>query len=109
MPARCWRPRRPAALLLQLLLAVALCLPGLAAASVTPVTPPVTPPATGTITETARDTPASTAAGAAPRIGVLTMQPGSVFFERFGHDAIVVVDPASGQATSYNFGYFDPS
>ena len=36
MPARCWRPRRPAALLLQLLLAVALCLPGLAAASVTP-------------------------------------------------------------------------
>lgn len=44
-----------------------------------------------------------------PRIGVLTMQPGEVFFERFGHDAIVVVDPESGQATSYNFGYFDPS
>ena len=32
MPARYWRPRWPAALLLQLLLAVALCLPGLAAA-----------------------------------------------------------------------------
>ena len=45
----------------------------------------------------------------APRIGVVTMQPGTVFFERFGHDAIVVVDPASGEATSYNFGYFDPS
>ncbi|PSD26103.1 hypothetical protein C7E12_18685, partial [Stenotrophomonas maltophilia] len=44
-----------------------------------------------------------------PRIGVVTMQPGTVFFERFGHDAIVVVDPASGEATSYNFGYFDPS
>ena len=46
---------------------------------------------------------------AAPRIGVLTMQPGEVFFERFGHDAIVVVDPGTGQAISYNFGYFDPS
>ncbi|MCD7098914.1 DUF4105 domain-containing protein [Stenotrophomonas sp. MMGLT7] len=43
-----------------------------------------------------------------PRIGVATMQPGEVFFERFGHDAIVVADPASGRATSYNFGYFDP-
>ncbi|HAI94007.1 MAG TPA: hypothetical protein DCM36_04570, partial [Xanthomonadaceae bacterium] len=37
------------------------------------------------------------------------MQPGEVFFERFGHDAIVVADPASGRATSYNFGFFDPS
>lgn len=46
---------------------------------------------------------------AAPRIGVLTMQPGQVFFERFGHDAIVVVDPHSGRAISYNFGYFDMS
>ncbi|AWH32684.1 DUF4105 domain-containing protein [Stenotrophomonas sp. SAU14A_NAIMI4_8] len=44
-----------------------------------------------------------------PRIGVVTMQPGTVFFERFGHDAIVVLDPVSGAATSYNFGYFDPS
>ncbi|WP_425533416.1 DUF4105 domain-containing protein [Xanthomonas campestris] len=44
----------------------------------------------------------------APRIGVATMQPGEVFFERFGHDAIVVVDPATQQVTSYNFGFFDP-
>jgi putative effector of murein hydrolase LrgA (UPF0299 family) len=43
----------------------------------------------------------------APRIGVITMQPGEIFFERFGHDALVVADPSSGQATSYNFGYFD--
>jgi len=48
-------------------------------------------------------------APAAPRIGVVTMQPGEIFFERFGHDALVVVDPVTGQATSYNFGYFDPS
>jgi len=43
----------------------------------------------------------------APRIGVMTMQPGEIFFERFGHDAIVVMDPRSGEATSYNFGFFD--
>ncbi|MCD0247999.1 DUF4105 domain-containing protein [Xanthomonas melonis] len=49
------------------------------------------------------------APAATPRVGVLTMQPGEVFFERFGHDAIVVMDPVSGQATSYNFGFFDPS
>lgn len=47
-------------------------------------------------------------AAPAPRIGVATMQPGTVFFERFGHDAIVVVDTATGAATSYNFGFFDP-
>jgi hypothetical protein len=47
------------------------------------------------------------AAGAAPRIGVATMQPGEIFWERFGHDAIVVADPATGAATSYNFGFFD--
>lgn len=50
----------------------------------------------------------SLCAWAAPRIGVATMQPGEVFFERFGHNAIVVVDPASGDAVSYNFGFFDP-
>jgi hypothetical protein len=43
----------------------------------------------------------------APRIGVATMQPGEIFFERFGHDAIVVVDADTGAATSYNFGFFD--
>jgi hypothetical protein len=61
-----------------------------------PVTPPPAPTATAE-------------AAPPPRIGVATMQPGEVFFERFGHDAIVVVDPATGQATSYNFGFFDPS
>lgn len=46
-------------------------------------------------------------AAAAPRIGVLTMEPGEIFFERFGHNAIVVDDPAAGGPVSYNFGYFD--
>ena len=52
----------------------------------------------------ARAAPAPTTA---PRIGVMTMQPGEIFFERFGHDAIVVMDPHTGEATSYNFGFFD--
>lgn len=43
------------------------------------------------------------------RIGVMTMQPGEIFWERFGHDAIVVDDPAHGEPISYNFGFFDPS
>ncbi|WP_425501572.1 DUF4105 domain-containing protein [Pseudoxanthomonas kalamensis] len=42
------------------------------------------------------------------RVGVLTMQPGEVFFERFGHNAIIVQDTGSGETVSYNFGYFDP-
>ena len=37
------------------------------------------------------------------------MQPGEVFWERFGHDAVVVDDPARGEPVSYNFGFFDPS
>ncbi|MFD0739431.1 DUF4105 domain-containing protein [Lysobacter koreensis] len=52
--------------------------------------------------------PAATAQAPAPRIGVVTMQPGEIFFERFGHNAVLVQDPASGTATSYNFGFFDP-
>ncbi|WP_119718734.1 lipoprotein N-acyltransferase Lnb domain-containing protein [Cognatilysobacter tabacisoli] len=50
----------------------------------------------------------ATVASAAPRIGVATMQPGEIFWERFGHNAIVVVDEETGAATSYNFGFFDP-
>src|SRR5204862_2547167 len=43
----------------------------------------------------------------APRIGVLVMEPGEAFWERFGHIAILIEDRAAGTATSYNFGYFD--
>ena len=52
---------------------------------------------------------AATSPPVAPRIGVMTMQPGEIFFERFGHDAIVVLDTQTGEATSYNFGFFDMS
>ncbi len=42
---------------------------------------------------------------AAPRIGLLTMDPGEEYWARFGHNAIVVVE--DGRAVSYNYGYFD--
>ena len=45
------------------------------------------------------------ATAAEPRIGVMTMHPGAVFWERFGHNAIVVDD--GRQPLSYNFGFFD--
>lgn len=51
----------------------------------------------------------SLAPAIAPRIGVMTMEPGEEFWERFGHNAIVVVDPATHAAISYNYGYFDMS
>lgn len=41
------------------------------------------------------------------RVGVMTMQPGEIFWERFGHNAIVIDDGA--KTTSYNFGFFDLS
>lgn len=53
----------------------------------------------------ASDNPLSIAAP--PRIGVVTMAPGEVFFERFGHDALVVAEPGQ-RPLSYNFGFFDP-
>jgi Domain of unknown function (DUF4105) len=50
-------------------------------------------------------------AQAAPRIGIATMQPGEIFFERFGHNAIIVDDSVDGisrgEPLSYNFGFFD--
>lgn len=50
----------------------------------------------------------TTAPAAQPlRIGVVTMGPGEIFWERFGHDAIVVDEPARGEPISYNFGFFD--
>jgi len=41
------------------------------------------------------------------RIGVMTMQPGEIFWERFGHNALVVDDPAQPSPISYNYGFFD--
>lgn len=51
--------------------------------------------------------PAPADTGPAPRIGVLTMSPGEDYWARFGHNAILVEDPARGLRLSYNYGYFD--
>lgn len=42
-----------------------------------------------------------------PEISLLTIGPGDLFFERFGHNAIVVRDRVSGSAVAYNYGIFD--
>jgi len=42
------------------------------------------------------------------RIGIATVQPGEVFFERFGHNALVVDAPGQAEPIAYNFGQFDP-
>jgi hypothetical protein len=42
-----------------------------------------------------------------PQISLLTIGPGDIFFERFGHNAIVVRDQANGYAAAYNYGIFD--
>lgn len=40
-------------------------------------------------------------------VSLLTFGPGEIYWERFGHNAIVIHDPASGETVSYNYGMFD--
>jgi hypothetical protein len=35
------------------------------------------------------------------------MEPGVEFWERFGHDAILIEDTTTGEGVSYNYGFFD--
>ncbi|KFN44990.1 DUF4105 domain-containing protein [Arenimonas oryziterrae] len=84
---------RPTSVVGALLIALMLCLPGTGRAQ----------------TGAPADARVAVAAPSAPRIGVITMEPGEAFWERFGHDAIVVVDAVTGEAISYNFGFFDMS
>jgi len=54
------------------------------------------------------ETDASTASAAPPlSISLLTIGPGDIFFERFGHNAIVVRDAQHGTTIAYNYGIFD--
>ncbi len=43
----------------------------------------------------------------APRIQVITVGPGPLLWEWFGHNMIRVTDPATGSDLAYNFGIFD--
>jgi hypothetical protein len=47
------------------------------------------------------------APGADLRVDLYTYGPGSVYWERFGHDALVITDTASGEAYAFNYGLFD--
>ena len=45
--------------------------------------------------------------GEALRIALVTAAPGPVYWQRFGHNAILVENQVSGEARLYNFGIFD--
>lgn len=57
----------------------------------------------------ANDEPPAPTSEAAPALEVwlATIEPGETYWQRFGHNAIVLRDSASGRGISYNFGYFD--
>lgn len=40
-------------------------------------------------------------------VSLVTYGPGSVYWERFGHDAIQIRDRVSGQSVDFNYGVFD--
>lgn len=46
-------------------------------------------------------------AGDTLQISLVTYGPGEIYWERFGHNAIVVRDQAANTAISYNYGMFD--
>lgn len=41
------------------------------------------------------------------RVALVTIAPGALYWERFGHNAILIDDRERGQSLLYNFGYFD--
>lgn len=51
--------------------------------------------------------PSSGGSGDTLQISVLTFGPGEIYWERFGHNAILVRDSADGSAIAYNYGMFD--
>ena len=55
----------------------------------------------------ARAQPVDKDSGAALRIALVTAAPGKVYWQRFGHNAILVENQVTGEARLYNFGMFD--
>ena len=47
------------------------------------------------------------APGADLRVDLYTYGPGTIYWERFGHDALVVTDTSSGESYAFNYGMFD--
>jgi hypothetical protein len=46
-------------------------------------------------------------AAPAPKISLVTVGPGPILWEKFGHNMIRVTDSAAGTDLAYNFGIFD--
>lgn len=44
---------------------------------------------------------------AQPQVWLMTVEPGALYWQRFGHNAIVLRDEQTQRSVSYNFGYFD--
>jgi hypothetical protein len=42
-----------------------------------------------------------------PEVSVLTFEPGETYWERFGHDALLLRSPDGTRAITYNYGIFD--
>jgi hypothetical protein len=57
--------------------------------------------------QTRTDSPLPIPDSTALEISLLTIGPGPIFWERFGHNAIVVRDRNAGTAIAYNYGIFD--
>ncbi len=47
------------------------------------------------------------ASGEDLRVDLYTYGPGEIYWERFGHDALVLTDVRDGQAIAFNYGLFD--
>lgn len=53
------------------------------------------------------ETRAAAAAEPALEVTLVTVEPGALYWQRFGHNAILVRAPGAARSISYNFGYFD--
>lgn len=54
-----------------------------------------------------RQTPLDVDQTSAPRVALVTFGPGRLYWERFGHNALVIDDPSTGSTIAYNYGVFD--
>ena len=51
--------------------------------------------------------PADRADGPAPEVWLVTVEPGAAYWQRFGHNTILVRKAPGADSVSFNFGYFD--
>lgn len=53
------------------------------------------------------DASAAVAVEPALEVTLITVEPGALYWQRFGHNAILLERPGARNGVSYNFGYFD--